>query len=84
MRAKVKVSVTVDGALLRRVERLAGPRSRSEVFGHALVAWVRQRAQAELDRAIEAYYREQTAAERRDDETWAGLGDEAVGRGWSG
>ena len=38
MAAKAKVSVTVDRALLRDVDRLAGKMTRSEVFEHALTA----------------------------------------------
>jgi len=82
MAAKAKVSVTVDRVLLREVDRLAGDMTRSEVFEHALAAWVRQRGQADLDRAIERYYRSLTAAERREDDEWASLGDEVVRRGW--
>jgi len=44
--------------------------TRSEVFEHALTAWVRRRGQAELDRAIERYYRSLTAAERRVRRGW--------------
>jgi hypothetical protein len=80
--AKAKVSVTVDREILRAADRLAGPRTRSEVFEHALAAWVRRRRQVELDRSIERYYRSQTATEQREDETWASLGDEAMRRGW--
>jgi hypothetical protein len=80
--AKAKVSVTVDRALLREADRLAGAMSRSQVFEHALAAWVRRKGLAELDRAIERYYRSQTAAERREDEAWAELGDEAARGGW--
>ena len=82
MAAKAKVSVTVDRTLLREVDRLAGRMTRSEVFEHALTAWVRRRGQAELDRAIERYYLSLTAAERRENDEWASLGDEAVRGGW--
>jgi len=80
--AKTKVSVTVDRTLLREVDRLAGSMTRSQAFERALAAWVRRRGQAELDRAIEDYYRSLGAAEHREDEDWASLGDEAVRRGW--
>ena len=82
MAGKAKVSVTVDRTLLREVDRLAGRLKRSQVFEHALAAWVRRRGQAELDEAIERYYRSLTVAERREDEAWATLGDEMVRRGW--
>ena len=82
MPTKTKVSVTVDRALLRAVERLAGRMSRSEVFERALAGWVRRRGQAELDRAVEAYYRAQPAAERDAEQDWAALGDDTVREGW--
>src|SRR2546427_1335242 len=82
MAAKATVSVTVDRTLLREVDRLAGEMTRSEVFEHALTAWVRRRGQAELDRAIERYYRSLTAAERREHDEWASLGEEAGRRRW--
>ncbi len=80
--AKTKVSVTVDRTLLREVDRLAGSMTRSQAFERALAAWVRRRGQAELDRAIEHYYRSLSAAERREDDEWASLGDEAARRAW--
>jgi hypothetical protein len=56
--------------------------TRSQIFEHALAAWVRRCGQAELDLTIERYYRSLTAAERRHDENWASLGDEMVRHGW--
>jgi metal-responsive CopG/Arc/MetJ family transcriptional regulator len=82
MGTKVKVSVTIERELLREVERLSDRKSRSEVFEHALSAWVRNRARVALDHAIEAYYRAQSAEEREEDERWAHLGDDAVRKGW--
>jgi len=76
--AKTKVSVTVDRTLLRQVDRLAGSMTRSQAFERALAAWVRRRGQADLDRAIEDYYRSLGAAEHREGEEWASLGDEAA------
>lgn len=82
MGAKVKVSVTIERDLLREVERVANHRSRSEIFEHALRAWVRQRASAALDEAIESYYRARGAEEHEEDERWADVGDEVARRGW--
>jgi metal-responsive CopG/Arc/MetJ family transcriptional regulator len=82
MPSKAKVSVSLDRTLLREVDRLAGPMTRSQVFERALAAWVRRRGQAALDQAIERYYRSLSAADRREDEDWAALGDETVQRGW--
>jgi len=82
MASKAKVSVSVDRGLLREAHRLAGRMTRSQIFEHALAAWVRRRGQVELDQAIERYYRSLTAVERRDDENWASVGDEMMRRGW--
>ena len=76
------MSVTVDSTLLREADRLAGRMTRSQIFEHALAAWVRRRGQTELDQAIERYYRSLSATERREDEDWSSLGDDAVRRGW--
>jgi len=84
MGAKTKVSVTVDGELLREAARLAGGLTRSQLFEDALAAWVRRRGRAELDRAIARYYSSLTAAERREDDAWAALGDDTVSRSWDG
>lgn len=82
MAAKAKVSVTVDRALLREADRLAGPMTRSQVIEHALAAWVRRRGQVRLEQEIEHYYRSLTASERHEDEAWASLAEETVRRGW--
>jgi metal-responsive CopG/Arc/MetJ family transcriptional regulator len=82
MPSKQKISVTVDGALLKRVERLAGRRSRSQVFAEALEAWVRRRGEADLDAAFERYYRSLTARERREDEEWATIAAESARHDW--
>jgi predicted transcriptional regulator len=82
MGTKAKVSITVDRALLREIDRLAGRASRSRVFEDALAAWVRRKGQAELDRAIERYYQAQNVDERADDEAWASAGDDTVRTSW--
>jgi len=82
MGKKVKVSVTIERDLLRKVERLSEHKSRSEVFEHALSAWVRQRARVALHQATEAYYLARSAEEREEDQRWAGVGDEAIRKSW--
>jgi len=82
MPSKAKVSVSVNRNLLREADRLGGRMTRSQIFEHALAAWVRRRGQADLDQAIERYYGSLSAAERREDEDWASLGDEMLRRGW--
>ena len=83
MPTKAKVSVTISGDLLNEVDRLSGKKSRSQVLEEALSWWVRRQNKAELDRAIEFYYRSLDRSEKREDEEWAGLGDEIARSGWS-
>ena len=78
MQTKRKVSVTVPEDLLEEVDRLAGALSRSAIFEQALVSWLRQRRQADLDHAIERYYHSLNQDERAEDAAWAALGDETV------
>jgi metal-responsive CopG/Arc/MetJ family transcriptional regulator len=82
MQVKTKVSVTVAAGLLREVDRIAGKRGRSAVFEEALSSWLRRRRQAELDRAIESYYRSLSDAEHSEDDQWARIGEETVRRNW--
>ena len=82
MQGKTKVSVSVHTHLLREVQRVAGEMSRSAVFEQALGGWLRQRRQAQLDQAIEDYYRSLQASERAEDDAWASGGDETVRRSW--
>lgn len=67
MQTKRKVSVTVPEDLLEEVDRLAGDLSRSAVFEQALVSWLRQHRQADLDQAIKRYYRSLSQEERAED-----------------
>ncbi len=83
MQTKRKVSITVPEDILKEVDRLAGDLSRSAVFEQALVSWLRQQRQADLDRAIEHYYRSLNQAESAEDAEWAALGDETVRDRWA-
>jgi metal-responsive CopG/Arc/MetJ family transcriptional regulator len=83
MQTKRKVSVTVLEDILEEVDRLAGDMSRSAVFEQALVSWLRQHRQADLDRAIERYYRSLNQDESAEDAEWAALGDETIRDRWA-
>ena len=83
MQTKRKVSVTVLEDILEEVDRLAGDMSRSAVFEQALVSWLQQHRQADLDRAIERYYRSLNQDESVEDAEWAALGDETVRDRWT-
>ena len=82
MRAKTKVSVTVESGLLRDVDRVAGAMSRSAVFEQALASWLRHHRKRALDRAIEDYYSSLGRDERAEDEEWARIAEEVVVTGW--
>ena len=79
---KAKISVTVDEALLGDIDRLARGSSRSHVFEDALRAWVRKRGKAELDEAIDRYYRSRSPSEIREDDEWAALGEHSARQSW--
>ena len=74
--AKCKVSVTVDAKLIERLDRVAGPATRSQVVEEALAMWVHNRRLGQLETEIERYYTEMSATERAEDAVWAeeGLG----------
>ncbi len=82
MQAKKKVSVTVPEELLEEVDRVAGSLSRSVVFEQALISWLRQHRQANLDHAIERYYSSLNQDERTEDAAWAALGNDTVRDCW--
>jgi metal-responsive CopG/Arc/MetJ family transcriptional regulator len=79
---KAKVSVTVDGALLRQCDRVSRGASRSEVFEQALRGWLRSVRQAGLEKEVERYYAGLGHAERADDAEWSGLASRALGETW--
>lgn len=81
MGGRVKVSLTIDEDVLAAVDREAAraPRpNRSQVVERVLRAWSRQRRQALLDEAIEAYYVSLSAEDAAEDDAWAALGDETA------
>lgn len=80
---KAKLSVTVDAELLKKVDRVAGGSSRSEIVEKALSRWLRSRKRQELDSEIERYYAEMSAGEREEDSAWAELGRTALSDTWS-
>jgi len=79
---KTKVSVTIEGALLQQVERMASGASRSEVVEIALASWVRNRRRERLEEEIEIYYRSLGAAENEEDASWADLSGRLLGESW--
>jgi metal-responsive CopG/Arc/MetJ family transcriptional regulator len=68
---KTKISVTIDESVVKRVDRLAGGASRSEVVERALKRWLVESRRKQNEDAIAAYYADQSEEERREDEEWA-------------
>lgn len=79
---KAKVSVTVDRALLRQCDRLAGKESRSELFERALRGWLRGARQRSLEAEVARYYAAADETERAEDAEWAGLAARTLGETW--
>lgn len=79
---KTKMSVTVDGALLLKVEQMAGGANRSEVVESALAVWLRARRRQKLEEEVEQYYRSLEAGEAKEDADWAELSGRFLGESW--
>ncbi len=80
--AKTKISVTVDSGLVRRIDELAVDASRSEIVEIALARWLRDRKAESLEHATEAYYRELTNEDEKEDAEWAAHSAGAVHETW--
>jgi metal-responsive CopG/Arc/MetJ family transcriptional regulator len=70
---KTKISVTVEGSMLRQVDRMARGASRSEIVENALASWLRSRRREKLEEEIELYYLSLGAADRVEDAEWSEL-----------
>lgn len=79
---KTKISVTVEGSVLRQVDRMARGASRSEIVENALAAWLRTRRRENLEKEIEIYYRSLDAADRDEDAEWAELSGSLAREAW--
>jgi hypothetical protein len=79
---KTKISVTVEGSVLRQVDRMARGATRSQVVEDALTHWLRSRRRERLEEDIELYYRSLGAADRDEDAKWAELSGRLLGETW--
>lgn len=79
---KTKISVTVEGSVLRQVDRMARGATRSQVVEEALARWLRNRRREKLEEEVEAYYRSLGAADRDEDARWAELSGRLLGETW--
>lgn len=79
---KTKISVTVDSALVERVDQLNTDASRSEIVELALERWLRSQKFDSLNRAVEEYYKELTNSEQNEDAEWAALSASMVDETW--
>ena len=71
---KTKITVTLSPDLVRQLDALvdspeAG--SRSRLVEDAVRRWLRERAEKELERETEEYYRSLSRAERKEDKGWS-------------
>jgi metal-responsive CopG/Arc/MetJ family transcriptional regulator len=71
--AKTKISVTIDESVVKRLDRLAGGESRSEIVERALKRWLVDSSRKRNEDAIAAYYADRSEEERREDEEWAAV-----------
>lgn len=79
---KTKISVTVEGSVLRQVDRMARGATRSQVVEEALTRWLRNRRREQLEEEIEGYYRSLDAPDREEDSQWAELSGRQLGETW--
>ncbi len=76
-----KVTITVPGDVLSAVDSYVRQHpgvSRSSVCTKAITAWL----QAEQDALIERYYKEQSPAERQEDDQWRRLASQSAAAAW--
>jgi len=82
---KSKITVTLSRDLVRRLDVLlrspeAG--SRSRLVEEALRRWLHDRAQQELERQTEEYYRSLSKGERKEDQQWSKIASRSARRLW--
>lgn len=73
---KVRVAATLDSEMVRALDQATkrrGLSSRSQALGAALTHWLREQRRREIEGEIEAYYRAQTPAEKREDREWIAI-----------
>ena len=76
--AKRKLSLSLDSDLLDNLAAIFPAANRSASIEQILRVWLQQRAKAQLDAEVEAYYRGMTAEELAEDAAWARMGEETL------
>ncbi len=83
---KTKITVTLSLDIVRQLDALletpAESCSRSQLVEEALRQWIERRAQRELERQTEEYYRARSVAEREEDQDWSAIASKAAERLW--
>lgn len=79
---KAKISVTVDEALLERINRLAPESTRSEIVEVALERWARDTRRQILEKEIEQYYLELSSEDKAEDQDWAEMSASSLRETW--
>jgi len=85
--SKLKVTLSLDQELLGTVDTAVKREladSRSAVVEEAIRLWQVEQKRQWVERETEAYYRAQSAAERREDRAWTKLSGRAAKRLWGG
>lgn len=83
--SKLKVTLSLDPELVVAVDEAVKHEiadSRSAAVEEALRSWRLERRRRQLEREVEAYYRTQTEAERREDRAWARFASRQAQRLW--
>jgi len=80
--SKAKISITVDAAVLAKVDRVCEGRSRSDVVERALRRWLVEQRRQQLENEIEAYYADSSPEERREDRDWARASAHGLAERW--
>lgn len=84
---RAKISVTLSAEVVRQLETLSDTPeapSRSRLVEEALRRWLEERAQRELGRQTEEYYRSLSPGEQEEDREWSAIAAQGAGRLWSG
>lgn len=83
--SKLKVTLSLDEALVGAVDAAVKrevAESRSAAVEEAIRLWQLEQRRQWLNRETEAYYRSQTAAERREDHAWSQIAAKDAKRLW--
>lgn len=82
---KLKITVTLSADLVQELDALTDASkagSRSRLVEEVLRAWLHQRAEKDLERQTEAYYRSLTPDEEKEDRQWSKIAARSAKHLW--